>query len=720
MNLFFDEDSQRLIINAKKEMYELKHPYVGSEHLLLAILKDDNIKVTKILDSFGINYETFKHELIKVVGFGSKNNDWFLFTPLLKRIINNATYYSKDNNSNVTPYNLLISILQEGDGVANRILLGMNIDLDALYNKFLDFYDNHNSKNKLLEEVAVNMNKQFKSNKFDPVVGRELQVNNIIQILLRKNKNNPLLIGKAGVGKTALIEELVRKICLGEVPAKLREAIVYNLSISSLVSGTKYRGEFEEKLHKIIKEVLNNSNIILFIDEFHTILGAGGAEGAIDAGNILKPYLARGELKVIGATTLDEYDKYLSKDKAFDRRFQKIVIEEPSDLEVKNILLNIKSLYEDFHQVIIENKLIDYFVKLSNECIVRGNQPDKAIDLLDEVCSYCSFKVNNDDVLASSYLNKISKFENDKNLAIVNHDFKNALEYRNKEFDLRSDYNNYIIDKTRKKINIELNDIYMVIHNKTNIPLVNVLNDNRNLFERKLKNAILGQNNVIKDCVSCILNYNFFEKNKPLSMLFVGKSGVGKTFLAEKIAKVFLNMDLITLDFSNNDNNKYLNKILLNSYNYNLDCSDGFLNELYNNRFKVLLIENINYCNDRYLNNILELIRCGKVKMSKYNNINISNSLIILTMTTSGSLGFNRSNNEFINNKIIDNVDKVMYFNDINKKDIEKYLNKQLESSIDKEIAIKKILDESDFINNGFSKINDLLNKYSKYNRVKS
>ena len=230
MNLFFDEDSQKILVDAKKEMYNLKHPYVGSEHLLLAILKNKDLEITKFLNDYDINYEIFKKELIRVIGVGSKCNEWFLFTPLLKRILNNATYSSKDENKSVSPYNLFVSILQEGDGVANRILLGMNIDLEFLYDKFVSSnYIKTNSKRKLmLDDLAISMNKECLENKYDPVVGRDNQINRIIQILLRKNKNNPILIGEAGVGKTAIVEEIARRICNNEVPLKLKDKIIYN------------------------------------------------------------------------------------------------------------------------------------------------------------------------------------------------------------------------------------------------------------------------------------------------------------------------------------------------------------------------------------------------------------------------------------------------------------------------------------------------------------
>ena len=337
----FTEDAQKILIMSKKEMQELKHPYVSSEHLLLSILHYGNPELISFLNIHNLTYNKVKEEIIQVLGTGNKESSWFLYTPLLKKIIENAVLDSKDDGTFVTVERLFVSLLEEGEGVANRIMMGLNIDLDALYEKFSrQFVHDSNTNTKLyIDEVAVDFTEQAKKGEFDPVIGRDEQIGQMIEILLRRKKNNPLLIGDAGVGKTALVEELARRIVLGIVPNELKNMRVLSVSIASLVAGTKYRGEFEERLNKMIEELEHVSNVILFIDEIHTIIGAGGAEGAIDASNILKPYLARGKIKVIGATTKLEYTKFFEGDKAFDRRFQKIIIDEPSLEETKTIYI---------------------------------------------------------------------------------------------------------------------------------------------------------------------------------------------------------------------------------------------------------------------------------------------------------------------------------------------------------------------------------------------
>ena len=318
----------------------LKHPYVGTEHLMLALLKYEN-EVSKKLKIYDLTFEIFKNELVSIVGESSKESELNLYTPLLRRIIETATEDAIDNNNGeVTERHLFLALLEEGEGIAIRIMIGLDIDLDSLYEEFKMSLVK-NAKNKLeLMEIGNNLNKNVSN--FEHVVGREEEIALVIEALLRKKKSNPLLIGKAGVGKTAIVEELARRINNNIVPAELENKTIVMLEMGALVAGTKYRGEFEERLNKIIKEVKDNKNIILFIDEIHTMINAGGAEGAINAADILKPYLARGDIKCIGATTTDEYYKSIYKDKALERRFYLIQVEEPSLEKAKKILEKIK------------------------------------------------------------------------------------------------------------------------------------------------------------------------------------------------------------------------------------------------------------------------------------------------------------------------------------------------------------------------------------------
>ena len=387
----FTEEAREILIGAKKEMLELKHPYVGSEHLLLSILKNSSDMSDK-LKKHKITYDNFKKEIIKIIGKGTKTSACFLYTPLLKRVMENAVYSAKENNDGeVTISHLFCSLLEEGEGVAIRLLINLNIDLDELYKDFsLKNIRKIKNKNLLLNEIGIDLVK--KSKDLDSAIGREDEINRIIEILSRRKKNNPILIGPAGVGKTAIVEELAKRISSGSVPNNLKDKKIISLDMSTMVSGTKYRGEFEERVNKIIKEVEENDEIILFIDEIHTLVGAGGAEGAIDASNIFKPALARNKIRCIGATTTYEYKKYIKEDKALDRRFQKVEINEPNNEMLKNILLNIKDTYSKYHKTIISKDIIEYIIKQSRKYIKNRFEPDASIDILDEVCAYSSLK----------------------------------------------------------------------------------------------------------------------------------------------------------------------------------------------------------------------------------------------------------------------------------------------------------------------------------------
>jgi len=389
----FSEEAQRVLVDAQKEMSELKHPYIGSEHLLLAILKNNQDLVNKF-KKYKITYKSFKEELINLVGIGDNTPDLLLYSTTLKTILENVIIESRETGDEISVNELLLSLLNEGEGKAIRILLSLGVDINKLYSDISEKRKIKQKKSKklIVEELGVDLTKRAKNNELDPVIGRDIELNRVIEILSRRTKNNPLLIGEAGVGKTAIAEELARRIVSGNVPMPLKNKRIISVDMACTVAGTKYRGEFEERIKKMVKELEDNDDVIIFIDEIHTLVGAGGAEGAIDASNILKPALARGKLKLIGATTISEYKKFIEKDNALDRRFQKVFVEEPDKSNLKNILMNLKSIYEAYHGVKIEEKLIDKIIELSDRYIYDRCEPDKSIDILDEVCTKVSLK----------------------------------------------------------------------------------------------------------------------------------------------------------------------------------------------------------------------------------------------------------------------------------------------------------------------------------------
>lgn len=402
---------------AEKEMLKLNHPYVGSEHLILALLHNSDIK--DICVSYGLTYQLFKNELIDIIGKSNVKTTTILHTPLLKSIISDAKKDALENNNGiVTPNHLMISVLESGDGIGVRILISCGVDLEGIYK---DLKKSFNPLFNTLNKYGYDM-----SDNDTNLIGRDEEINDIIEILLRKNKNNPLLVGDAGVGKTAIVESLAKKI--NECDS-LKDYKIYNLDMSLVLSGSKYRGDFEERLNEIIKEVINNGKIILFIDEIHTIMSAGGSEGAIDAANILKPYLCKNKLKIIGATTNYEYDKYISKDKALVRRFDVVYIKEPNKEDTFDILLKLKNKYKKYYGVEINNNNLKMILELSDKYITDKKNPDKVLDLLDSVCS--CVKNNNGKSVTKEYINKVlsrkinRKLEFNKELILNN--IKNKL-----------------------------------------------------------------------------------------------------------------------------------------------------------------------------------------------------------------------------------------------------------------------------------------------------
>lgn len=369
MDKCFNKDVCMILKSAEGEMLNLRHPYVGTEHLLLALLKRDRVK--KICYKFNLTYTGFRDELVRLIGQASKKSEVILYTPLLKLVIDNAYNKSYDEHKEMDELYLLSSLFGESDGIALRVAYNMGVDTDALV-KELD-------KPKILSSIGVCLTDK----EIDKIYLRDKELDEVMEILLRKGKNNPLLVGDPGVGKTAIAYELARRIRCGNVPDRLKGKEVYLVSTSSLVSGTKYRGEFEERVNGLINEVIRNGNIILFIDEIHTIMKTGSSEAGVDGANILKPYLARNDLKIIGATTKREYDEYLKKDGAFARRFAKVIVNEPSLKDTITILNKLKKSYEEFYNLKINSNVIKYLVDLCDKYLPNSYNPDKSIDILD-------------------------------------------------------------------------------------------------------------------------------------------------------------------------------------------------------------------------------------------------------------------------------------------------------------------------------------------------
>lgn len=736
----FSEEAQNILVKAKLEMLELKHPYIGTEHLVLSMLSHSK-KIKEKLSSYHLDYEIFKKEIIKVLGIGEENNSLFLYTPLLKKIINSAILDSKDNNDGVvTTEHLFSSLLEEGEGVAIRIFLSMGIDINAMYAEFatslVKKVKPKKNRKLLIEELGINLNEKAKNNLTDPVIDRDKEIERVLEILCRRTKNNPILIGNAGVGKTAIVEELAKRIVKNEVPDYLKNKKIISLDMATTVAGTKYRGEFEERMKKILNEIETNDDIILFIDEIHTLVGAGGAEGAIDASNILKPALARGYLRCIGATTVEEYKKFIEKDKALERRFQKVNIEEPSYEKTLEILTKLKPIYEKFHKVILQPELLDDIVKLSAKYIYDRSEPDKSIDIMDEVCSRVSIKETKIDKEITSLELEIDKLDKLKNSYIIENNIDKAYTYRKKEIVLQEKLNNLMLNINRNNKIVTIKDVANVIHTKTQIPVYEILKDDAKVvknIEKQLRDSIVGQDEAIKNLIDITkrIKFGYKSDNKCISFLFVGPSGTGKTALSKIYANLLVGgKNLIRLDMSEYADVTSVNKIVGSAPGYvGYDDNKNILDEIRNKPYSVILLDEIEKAHPQVINLFYQILDDGLIKDSKGNTIKFNNNIIIMTSNIGyekNNVGFNNKVESTVLNELknelslpfVNRIDNIILFNHLTEENIrniiknkinvlkKKYANVTIKISKN---AVNEIVELSNYYDFGARKVDKII-----------
>lgn len=732
----FNEESQFILLKSREEMDEMNHPYVGTEHLLLSLLKNDN-KISKKLEGYGVTYDTFKMEILTIVGRGSKKNKFFLYTPLLKKVIENSLLDAKDNNNGeVTPLHLFSALLEEGEGIAIRILVGMNVNIDELYDEFslkLIKKSKKRKKKLLLDDLGIDLIEKVKNNKLDPVIGRDDEINRLVEILCRRCKNNPILIGEAGVGKTAIVEALAGMIYRGEVPSALQNKRIISMDMASVVAGTKYRGEFEERMHKIIKEIEEDEDIILFIDEIHTLVGAGGAEGAIDASNILKPALARGSIKCIGATTTMEYKKFIVEDKALDRRFQSIVINEPDFDKTVNILEGLVPVYEKYHNVKLSSDMLKQIVELSNRYIGNRYNPDKSIDVLDEVCSMVSIRSNNSQKDILKLRSKLEEVKKNKKAYILDNSMDKAYSYLKKESKLESKLNELELSSKNVVGVVGIRDIALVINRKTCIPVYEIVNDNIDnikVMESKMKSSIIGQESAIDSLIATTKKLKLgYSNHKLKSFLFVGPTGVGKTELAKIYAKCLMGENsLIRLDMSEFTDATAINKIIGASPGYvGYQDNNTILDKIKMNPTAVILLDEIDKANQSVINLLYQILDEGIIKDSNNNTINLNNNIIIMTSNLGfeeSKLGFSKDTNNNVNSSLdkcfskalINRIDHIIVFNSISREDVSNIIRNKLDSLVDKypgfvyrDSLIEDIIEESNYMEYGVRRIGKVI-----------
>lgn len=646
----FSKELKECILNSKKEMNELKHSYIGSEHFILAIL-NSNYNLSNVLYKYEITYERFKQSIIDLIGYGDDVEKLFIYTPLFKKILEDSINCCADTNSLVTLENVFLTLLDEAEGVAYRIFCEYGIDIDSLYDEIDKTSYKISNKTKYIEEVGIDICKKALNHELDPVVGRDKEVDRLIEIICRKNKRNPLLIGEAGVGKTSIVEELANRIVNNNVPSKLLNKKIVSISMASLVSGTKYRGEFEEKVLRIFDEIEKDNDIIVFIDEIHTLVGAGGADGAIDASNILKPALARGKIVIIGATTTYEYNKYIEKDKALSRRFQTVLVNEPSENELLKILAKIKTNYEEYHNVIINNDIISYIVKLSKIYLPYRKEPDKSIDILDEACSKASIIKDEKVKEKEKYIDNLNYINIIKNNYLLNNDYKKLLAVKKEERKILSDINKLdfeIMNNKKKKI-INKDIINSVITTRSNIPVYNDKTAKNVLraLKKELKTRFVTENEEINELVEFSEEVLSIEKKeKPKSILFIGSKDRNKKELANLYGKYLFNDKIIDLDLSIYSSS---NKLLSNH---------SVFSSIKENPFSLIIVTN-------YYNSIIEvrdvidkILTDSKLELEDGMLLHFNNSVIIfIEDTIKSSIGFNNKSDN-----INRNVDKIINF----------------------------------------------------------
>ena len=734
----FSETAKNAIENAEKIAISLGHNYVGSEHILFGIANQVDGLAYKVLSKQNITAQKILIKIKEILGENKAHiNRTEGFTPKTKLIIEDA--YSETERlylTNIGTEQLLISILNNKDNIAYKILLELKFDVSKGYDEILKFIsteeDLHKEKknndtkrntNSVLNQYGTELNKLAVENKIDEVIGRNNEIERLIQILSRRNKNNPCLIGEPGVGKTAIVEGLAKKIVDQDVPEMLRDKKIFTLDLTSVIAGAKYRGDFEERIKKCLNEVKKAENIILFIDEIHTIVGAGSAEGAIDAANILKPILARGEIQLIGATTIDEYRKYIEKDAALERRFSPIVVEEPSKEETIEILLGIKEKYEMHHHVKIENEVIREIVNLSARYINDRYMPDKAIDLLDEAASKVRMKVHTIPEDLKKMEKEIHMITKEKNEAIDLQDFEKAAYLRDEEIlkknELAKQQEQWRNSHIKEKITLTKEDVREVISRLTNIPLTKITeseNEKLEHLEDELHKRIIGQNEAISSVAKAIKRsrVGINDPNKPLcSFLFLGPTGVGKTEISKVLAyQLFGNENMIIkLDMSEYMEAHSVSKIIGAPPGYIGFEEEGMLTKkVRKNPYSIILLDEIEKAHPDVMNILLQILDEGVLTDSTGRKINFKNTIIIMTsnigaslITESKKLGFGEKNIEEDNRKIVMNefkkefkpefinrIDEIIVFHKLSKEDIIKIIDIML-IDLQKRLSEKKI-----------------------------
>lgn len=675
----FTQKAQQALLDAKEEAVKFRHNYIGTEHLLVGLVMQNDNLVSEILAQMNIDEEYIRVAILSMVGNGEESGPILGYTPRMKRVLEESIIIANEMNQGyVGSEHLLLGLLKEGNGVAANILLNAGVNFASVkekvvaklsfgYKKQPSQRSSAETADEMIEKYTIDMTELAKQDKLDPVVGRSKEIDRVIQILSRRTKNNPCLIGEPGVGKTAIAEGLAQKMSEGEVPETLRDKKLIALDLSLMIAGAKYRGEFEERLKSLIDEVKENGNAILFIDEIHTLIGAGAAEGAVDAANILKPALARGEIKVIGATTIDEYRKHVEKDAAFERRFQPVDVEEPTAEEAIEILKGLRDKYEAHHRLKITDEAIEAAVKLSVRYITGRYLPDKAVDLIDEAASKIRMGLLTPPSQINTYEKDVERLQKEKEEAIALQNYEKAASVRDELKNLRTEVANLKKrwsegNTASTSVSVSAADIEKVVADWTKVPVEKIAKEeNERLvnMEKILHQRVVGQDEAVSVLSRAIRRSRVGLKDpkRPIgSFIFLGPTGVGKTELSKALAEVMFGDEslIVRIDMSEYMEKHAVSRLIGSPPGYVGYDEGGQLTEQVRRKpYSVILMDEIEKAHPDVLNVLLQIMEDGRLTDGKGKTVDFRNTIIIMTsnigahmIKKSSVLGFGSAENE--------------------------------------------------------------------------
>ena len=657
----FTDRARRVVVLAQEEARMLNHNYIGTEHILLGLIHEGEGVAAKSLESLGVSLESVRSQVEEIIGQGQQAPSGHIpFTPRAKKVLELSLREALQLGHNyIGTEHILLGLIREGEGVAAQVLVKLGADLNRVRQQVIQLLSGYQGKEPLtsgapsegtpstslvLDQFGRNLTQAARDGKLDPVIGREKEIERVMQVLSRRTKNNPVLIGEPGVGKTAVVEGLAQKIVKGDVPETLKDKQLYTLDLGSLVAGSRYRGDFEERLKKVLKEIRTRGDIILFIDEIHTLVGAGAAEGAIDAASILKPMLARGELQTIGATTLDEYRKYVEKDAALERRFQPIQVQEPSVAHAIEILKGLRDRYESHHKVTITDSALVSAATLADRYINDRQLPDKAIDLIDEAGARLRINRMTAPPDLREFDNKIADVRKEKESAIDAQDFEKAAALRDKEKTLISEKNEREREWKAGDLDVvaEVDEdlIAEVLAMSTGVPVAKLTEaESKRLLrmEEELHKRVIGQEDAIKALSKSIRRTRAGLKDPKRpggSFIFAGPSGVGKTELSKTLAQFLFGDEnaLIMLDMSEYSERHTVSRLFGSPPGYVGYEEGGQLTEKVRRKpFSVVLFDEVEKAHPDIFNSLLQILEDGKLTDSQGRMVDFKNTVIIMT-----------------------------------------------------------------------------------------